>query len=63
MSDNNERSRVRTVKAGHLPIGELTSPLSAASSPFGEAHFPLPVDELNYEHADPQPVRVDRPSS
>lgn len=53
------RSRIKPVKDGYLPITELTSPVSAAGSPFGEDGevFPLPVDQLNYEHSEPVPPR------
>lgn len=52
------RSKNKTVKEGHLPIAELHSPLSAAGSPFGDdLNFPLPVEQLNYEHSDPEPPR------
>ena len=52
-------SRTRTVKDGHLAIGEATSPMSAASSPFGDdLTFPLPISAVEYEHADPQPPRL-----
>jgi hypothetical protein len=51
-------SKIKPVKDGYLPITELTSPVSAASSPFGEDQvFPLPVGSIIYEHAEPQPVR------
>ena len=52
------RSRIKPVKDGHLNITELTSPVMAASSPFGdEQEFPLPVKDLNWEHSDPEPLR------
>ncbi|MGH8877199.1 MAG: hypothetical protein ACRD0P_07660 [Stackebrandtia sp.] len=51
-------SKIKPVKDGHLPISELTAPMSAAGSPFGEdVSFPLPTEELNYEHAEKQPPR------
>lgn len=52
------RSKIKPVKDGYLPIGEFTSPLSAAGSPFGDdLNFPLPVEQLNYEHSEPEPPR------
>lgn len=35
---------------GEHPITELMAPVQGASSPFGEAEFPLPAAELGYEH-------------
>ena len=37
------------VEGGH-PITELMAPTQGSPSPFGETQFPLPADELNYEH-------------
>jgi hypothetical protein len=37
------------VEGGH-PVTELMSPVQGSSSPFGEADFPLPADQLGYEH-------------
>ncbi len=37
------------VDGGH-PVTELLAPTQGASSPFGETQFPLPADELGYEH-------------
>lgn len=52
------RSKIKPVKDGHLPITELTSPMSAAGSPFGDdLNFPLPNEQLNYEHSDKEPPR------
>lgn len=51
-------SKIKPVKEGYLPITELTSPMSAAGSPFGDdLTFPLPVEQLNYEHSEPVPPR------
>ncbi|HZE39483.1 MAG TPA: hypothetical protein VE172_11805 [Stackebrandtia sp.] len=52
------RTRIKPVKDGKLPISELTSPVTAAGSPFGvDQTFPLPVDQLDYEHSEPVPTR------
>ena len=32
------------------PVSELMAPVQGASSPFGEIEFPLPADQLGYEH-------------
>jgi hypothetical protein len=32
------------------PVSELAAPVQGALSPFGEMIFPLPVDQLLYEH-------------
>jgi hypothetical protein len=32
------------------PVSELAAPLQGALSPFGELVFPLPADELPYQH-------------
>lgn len=32
------------------PVTELASPIQGALSPFGEVTFPLPEDQLPYEH-------------
>lgn len=54
-----KRSRIKPVKEGHLPITELTSPMAAASSPFGDdVTFPLPVEDLEWEHSAPVPPRL-----
>ncbi|GAA4820005.1 hypothetical protein GCM10023201_01710 [Actinomycetospora corticicola] len=37
------------VDGGH-PITELMAPTQGAASPFGEIEFPLPADQLGYEH-------------
>ncbi|MFD0557154.1 hypothetical protein FB566_2409 [Stackebrandtia endophytica] len=49
-----QRSRIKPVKEGYLPITELTSPMAASGSPFGDdVTFPLPVRSLNWEHSEP----------
>jgi len=54
-----QRSRIKPVKEGYLPITELTSPMAAAGSPFGDdLKFPLPVRSLNWEHSEPEPPRL-----
>ncbi|MFC5137746.1 hypothetical protein ACFPK1_05850 [Actinomycetospora rhizophila] len=37
------------VEGGH-PITELMAPTQGSPSPFGETEFPLPADQLGYEH-------------
>ena len=37
------------VDGGH-PITELMAPTQGSPSPFGETEFPLPADQLGYEH-------------
>ena len=37
------------VEGGH-PITELMAPTQGSPSPFGDAEFPLPADQLGYEH-------------
>lgn len=32
------------------PVSELAAPLQGALSPFGEVSFPLPADQLSYQH-------------
>jgi hypothetical protein len=32
------------------PVSELAAPIQGALSPFGEVTFPLPADQLPYEH-------------
>jgi hypothetical protein len=36
--------------AGEAPVSELASPVQGALSPFGDVTFPLPAEELPYEH-------------
>jgi hypothetical protein len=37
------------VDGGH-PVTELMAPTQGAPSPYGETEFPLPADQLGYEH-------------
>ena len=37
------------VDGGH-PITELMAPTQGSPSPFGDTQFPLPADQLGYEH-------------
>ncbi|MGH8795387.1 MAG: hypothetical protein ACRDXX_22430 [Stackebrandtia sp.] len=61
MTDTKRVSKNQTAKDGYLPITELTSPMAAAGSPFGDdLTFPLPVDRIDYSHSEPQPPRIDR---
>jgi hypothetical protein len=32
------------------PVSELAAPIQGALSPYGEVTFPLPADQLPYEH-------------
>ena len=32
------------------PVSELASPIQGALSPYGEVTFPVPSDQLPYEH-------------
>ena len=46
-----EKSRVRAIKPGRLPVSEATFDRAGAASPFGDdITFPVPVDRLTYEH-------------
>jgi succinate dehydrogenase / fumarate reductase iron-sulfur subunit len=46
-----QRSRVKPVKPGRLPVTEATSDRAGAGSPFGDdITFPVPLDRLSYEH-------------
>jgi hypothetical protein len=39
------------VKPGHLPVSEMFYDRAGAASPFGdELTFPLPADQIVYEH-------------
>ncbi|MEU6858247.1 hypothetical protein AB0B28_05145 [Glycomyces sp. NPDC046736] len=65
MSDSNlakreadRPTRNRTVKPGHLEIGEFTSGIIGASSPFGTSAFPLPARTVYFEHTGPVPTRI-----
>jgi hypothetical protein len=45
------RTRARTVKPGRLPVSEFAFDRAGAASPFGDdVVFPLPVEQLDYEH-------------
>jgi hypothetical protein len=49
--DRPEKSRVRAIKPGRLPVSEATFDRAGAGSPFGDdITFPVPVERLNYEH-------------
>jgi hypothetical protein len=43
------KTRSKAVKPGHLEVGEFTSGVIGASSPFGSAPFPLPAGTVYYE--------------
>jgi len=46
-----KKSRSKTVKPGHLPVGEVTFDRPGAGSPFGDdIEFPVPAERLTYEH-------------
>ncbi|THV24361.1 hypothetical protein [Glycomyces paridis] len=51
------KTRSRTVKPGHLEVGEMTSGHIGASSPFGSTPFPLPVSAIHFEHSAPVGTR------
>jgi hypothetical protein len=47
------RDRNKPPKPGRLPITEATSDRAGAGSPFGDdLVFPMPPDQLGYEHPD-----------
>ena len=52
------KTRNRQVKDGHLAVGEITSGRMGASAPFGRSAFPLPLDQIHYEHPEPVGERV-----
>jgi hypothetical protein len=52
------KTRSRTVKPGHLEVGEFTSGHIGASSPFGSSAFPLPARTIYYEYTGPVATRV-----
>ncbi len=54
----NDKTRNRPVKPGHLAIGEFTSGVMGASAPFGRSNFPLPINEIHYEHPEAAPERL-----
>ena len=43
------------------PVSELAAPIQGALSPFGEVTFPLPADQLPYEHPQTEINRSDTP--
>jgi succinate dehydrogenase / fumarate reductase iron-sulfur subunit len=48
------RGRNRPPKPGRLPITEATSDRAGAGSPFGDdIVFPVPPEQLAYEHPEP----------
>lgn len=53
-----EATRSRSVKPGHLEVGEFTSGHIGASSPFGSVSFPLPVKKIYYEPSKPTARRM-----
>jgi hypothetical protein len=45
------KSRAKPVKPGRLPLSEFAFDRAGAASPFGDdVIFPLPVEDLSYEH-------------
>jgi len=49
------KSRERPVKPGRLPVTEATYGKAGAASPFGDdVEFPMPIEELDYEHLHPE---------
>ena len=52
------KPRTRTVKPGHLEVGEFTSGRIGASSPFGNGSFPMPVHAVYYEPSKPIATRL-----
>lgn len=57
-AEKDVRIRSRTVKPGHMEIGEFTSGSVGASAPFGRSDFPLPVKDIYYEHPEANPPRI-----
>jgi hypothetical protein len=57
-SGDRDNARSRTVKPGHLEVGEFTSGHIGAASPFGTSAFPLPVTAIYYEHSERVATRV-----
>ncbi len=51
------KTRSRSVKPGHLEVGEFTSGVIGAASPFGTSSFPVPATALYYEHTPRVPTR------
>jgi len=51
--DPRPKTRSRPVKPGRLPLSEFAFDRAGAASPFGDdIVFPLPVEDLSYEHPD-----------
>ena len=49
------KSRARTVKPGRLPVSEFAFDRAGAASPFGdEIEFPVPPEQLDYQHLRPE---------
>ncbi len=44
----------RTTHVIEFQVSELVSDATGAHSPFGDTEFPLPHQELNYVHPDPE---------
>ncbi|GAA4802199.1 hypothetical protein GCM10023200_44170 [Actinomycetospora chlora] len=38
------------LQPGEHPVTELMAPTQGSPSPFGDTEFPLPADQLGYEH-------------
>ncbi|THV43432.1 hypothetical protein [Glycomyces buryatensis] len=53
-----QKTRSRTVKPGHLEVGEFTSGRIGGPSPFGNSNFPLPVSSLYFESSKPVAPRI-----
>jgi hypothetical protein len=46
-----KKSRARTVKPGRLPVSEFAFDRAGAASPYGdEIVFPVPPEQLDYQH-------------
>jgi succinate dehydrogenase / fumarate reductase iron-sulfur subunit len=45
------KSRAKVVKPGRLPVSEFAADRAGAASPFGDdITFPVPPNQLTYEH-------------
>lgn len=53
-----DKTRSRSVKPGHLEVGEFTSGHIGAASPFGTSAFPLPVATVYYEPSKKVATRI-----
>lgn len=52
-SPRTPKSRARVVKPGRLPVSEFAADRAGAASPFGDdITFPVPAEQLTYEHPD-----------